>query len=243
MAVKAGMAGMTFTNARPAIAPTFGVQPMLGTNPIAFGAPSDEDIPFLYDGATSIIQRGKVEVHGRENAELEGDWVIDQNGDIAKDPNKILAGIDKDQFALLPLGGPDEESGGHKGYGLATMVEIFSASFQTGAFLHDLLGVDKEGKKRPYMVGHFFMAIDVTQFVPLEDFKKTTGEILRELRASQKVPGRERIYTAGEKEYYNERRIREEGIPINPSLQKDFQMLARELNLKYADIPFLGENG
>jgi L-2-hydroxycarboxylate dehydrogenase (NAD+) len=242
MAVKAGMAGMTFTNARPAIAPTFGVQPMLGTNPIAFGAPSDEDLPFLYDGATSIIQRGKVEVHGREDKALEGEWVIDQQGEIARDPHQILAGIDKDQFALLPLGGPSEESGGHKGYGLATMVEIFSASFQTGAFLHDLLGVDKEGKKRPYMVGHFFMAIDVSQFVPLEDFKKTTGDILRELRASQKIPGHDRIYTAGEKEFYNERRIREEGIPINPSLQKDFQALARELNLKYTDIPFLAEN-
>lgn len=240
MAIKAGMAGMSFTNARPTISPTFGVTPLLGTNPIAFGVPSDEDVPFLFDAATSIIQRGKVEVHAREGKQLEEGWVIDEYGNPAIDPPKILAGLEKDQFSLLPLGGAEEEFGGHKGYGLATMVEIFSAAFQSGAFLHDLLGIDKEGKKRPFMVGHFFMAIDISQFVPLEEFKNTTGSILRELRDSKKQPGQDRIYTAGEKEYYNTKRIQEEGIPIIPNLQKDFIYLVKELGLTKYKFPFLG---
>lgn len=239
MAVKAGMAGMAFTNTRSAIAPTFGVQAMSGTNPIAFGVPTDEDCPFLFDAATSIIQRGKVEVSVRKDVPLEEGWVIDEQGNPALDSHKVLAGIDHDHFALLPIGGAGEEFGGHKGYGLATMVEIFSASFQTGAFLHDLMGVDKDGNRRPYMIGHFFMAIDVSQFVPLEEFKTTTGNILRELRGSRKQPGHDRIYTAGEKEYENEKRIRKEGIPINASLQKDFQVLVRDLGLTQYDFPFL----
>jgi LDH2 family malate/lactate/ureidoglycolate dehydrogenase len=239
MAIRAGMAGMSFTNARPAIAPTFGVQPMLGTNPIAFGAPTDEDCPFVYDGATSIIQRGKVEVKAREDGALEKGWVIDEQGNPATDPRQILAGIDKDHFALLPVGGEGKEFGGHKGYGLATMVEIFSAAFQSGAFLHDLLGVDKDGNRRPYMVGHFFMAIDVSQFLPLEEFKTNTGDILRELRGSKVKPGEERIFTAGEKEYLNEQRIRKEGIPIIPNLQEDIRALTYELGLTKYNFPFL----
>lgn len=239
MAVRQGLVGMSFTNARPAIAPTFGVQPMLGTNPIAFGAPSDEECPFMYDAATSIIQRGKVEIHAREETPLHPGLVINEDGSPAVDPDQILAGLDKDQCALLPLGGAGEEFAGYKGYGLATMVEIFSAAFQSGAFLHALLGYDENHQRRPYMLGHFFMAIDVSSFVPLEEFKHTTGEIMRELRAAHKEPGQTRIYTAGEKEFENEKRIRVEGVPIIPNLQKDIRALVKDLELTQYHFSFL----
>jgi L-2-hydroxycarboxylate dehydrogenase (NAD+) len=238
MAIKAGMVGMSFTNARPSIAPTFGVQPMLGTNPIAFGAPTDEECPFLFDGATSIVQRGKFEVLAREGKTGSEGWAIDQNGASITDPNLVLSGLMDDTAALLPLGGTEEAYGSHKGYGLATMVEIFSASFQNGAFLQTLIGIDENGKTRPNKLGHFFMALNIESFTDLADFKKTTGEIVRQLRASTKVPGSKRIYTAGEKEYELEKINRQRGIPIPPGLQKDIKAIQSELNLKHYPFPF-----
>ncbi|HEX2979580.1 MAG TPA: Ldh family oxidoreductase [Anaerolineaceae bacterium] len=238
MAVEAGMIGMSFTNARPSISPTFGVQPMLGTNPIAFGAPTDEDVPFLFDAATSIIQRGKIEVLDRiEKPATEG-WVINQNGGFMTNPGEILVGLTKDTAALLPLGGAGETLGGHKGYGLATIVEILSASLQTGAFLNALTGIGPNGEKNHFRVGHFFMAMKVEAFVDLDEFKKTTGDILRALRASKKAPGQERIFTAGEKEYYNEKYVREHGVPIPPNLQKDIRYIQKELGLNKYEFPF-----
>lgn len=231
MAVKAGMIGMAFTNARPSIAPTFGVKPMLGTNPIAFGCPTDEDCPFLFDAATSIIQRGKLEVLARLEKDALPGWVIDQSGSFLIDPNACLNGFARESAALLPLGGSGEHLGGHKGYGLATIVEIFSASLQTGSFLYGLLGIDEQGKPDHNRIGHFFMALNIESFCELDAFKKTTGGILRELRAATLQPGCERIYTAGEKEFENEARVRQNGVVVVPNLLKDIRVIIEELQM------------
>ena len=238
MAVKAGMIGFSVTNARPSIAPTFGVQPMLGTNPIAFGAPTDEDCPFLFDAATSITQRGKIEVLARKGQPVPDGWVIDQVGSSASDPVAILDGFAKEKNALLPLGGAGELLAGYKGYGLATMVEILSASLQGGSFLYGLLGIGEDGSPRPNCLGHFFMAINIESFIALDEFKATTGAILRELRAANKAPGQERIYTAGEKEYEREQKIGSEGVPVLPELQKDIKSIQVELGLNQYQFPF-----
>jgi L-2-hydroxycarboxylate dehydrogenase (NAD+) len=234
MAIKAGMVGMSFTNAQPSVAPTFGVRPMLGTNPITFGAPTDEDCPFLYDAATSITQRGKIEVLEREEKPIPEGWVIDQRGNFTTDTQAALEGFPKDHNALLPLGGLGELLGGHKGYGLGTMVEIFSASFSQNAFMHDLPG----GGGLPVKIGHFFLAINIEHFCLLEEFKATTGAILRDLRQSIKAPGETRIYTAGEKEYEMEKLVRSVGIPVNTNLQKAIKTMQTELGLTQYTFPF-----
>lgn len=231
MAAQAGMIGMSFTNARPSIAPTYGVQPMLGTNPIAFGCPTDEANPYLYDAATSITQRGKFETLERKGLPGKVGWVTDQEGNFLTDSADILKGLTKDTAALLPLGGAGEDLGGHKGYGLATIVEIFSASLQTGAFLQALTGNTPEGGKTHFRIGHFFMAINVESFTDLDTFKKTTGDILRALRASRKAPGQPRIYTAGEKEFEKEIEVRQTGVAVVPNLQKEIKTMRDELGL------------
>lgn len=238
MAVREGLIGMAFTNARPATAPTFGVQPMLGTNPIAFGAPTDEDCPFLYDGSTPISQRGKIEIKVREEKPIPANWVIDQNNQTITDPVQVMTGLDKGIAAFLPLGGEGETLAGYKGYGLGTMVEILSAALQGGAFMCGLTGIAPDGGKQPFRLGHFFMAIDIEHFCPLEEFKRTTGQILRELRASKKAPGQARIFTAGEKEYEREIAIRRDGVPVIPNLQKEIKFLQSELGLWQYDFPF-----
>ncbi len=190
MAVRENMIGITGTNARPSIAPTFGVENMLGTNPMTFGIPSDEPFPFLLDCATSITQRGKVELYAREGKDLPMGWVIDKNGESKTDSSQVLKDLIAGNAALTPLGGVGEETGGYKGYGYATVVEILSAALQQGSFMKMLNGT-KDGKKVPYSVGHFFIVIDINAFTDPAEFKKTTGNILRDLRASRKMPGQD----------------------------------------------------
>jgi L-2-hydroxycarboxylate dehydrogenase (NAD+) len=238
MAVKNNMIGFSVTNARPSVSPTFGVQPMLGTNPIAFGAPTDEDFPFIYDAATPITQRGKIEVLARAEKPVPEGWVIDQESKSMVDSEKALDALGKRTASFLPLGGAGEVLAGHKGYGLGTMVEILSASLQSGTFLQGLTGVGPDGKPQPFKIGHFFLAINIEFFTPIDEFKKTTGSILRDLRNSTKAPGQARIYTAGEKEYEMAKVVESKGVPANPNLQKDIKFLQSELLLEGFNFPF-----
>lgn len=224
MATEQGLIGITGTNARPSIAPTFGIENMLGTNPLTFGIPTDEAFPFVLDCATSITQRGKIEVYQRVGKDLPAGWVIGSDGQPRTDTEAVLRDLVTGGAALAPLGGIGEELGGYKGYGYAAVVEILSAALQGGAFLRALSGI-ADGKKVPYNLGHFFIAIDVEAFTSLDEFKKTTGDILRELRASKKAPGVERIYTAGEKEYLAFVERTETGVPINEALEKDIEAI------------------
>ena len=231
MAIRENMIGITGTNARPSIAPTFGVENMLGTNPMTFGIPSDESFPFLLDCATSITQRGKVELYAREGKELPIGWVIDEKGESKTNSSEVLEDLIAGKAALTPLGGVGEETGGYKGYGYATVVEILSAALQQGAYMKMLIG-SKDGKKVPYCLGHFFIVIDISAFTDPEDFKKTTGNILRELRASRKMPGQIRIYTAGEKEYDTWLERKDKGVPFTNELLKEFRGLCSTYDLK-----------
>jgi L-2-hydroxycarboxylate dehydrogenase (NAD+) len=238
MAVKEGMVGLSVTNAHPSTAPTFGVKPMLGTNPIAVAAPTDEPFPYMYDAATSIVPRGKIEVAARANKPIPEGWAINQDGISATDASNMIKEMNLGNVALLPVGGMGELMGGHKGYGLATMVEIFSAAFQDGTYLWGLTDTDADGNPQFLRIGHFFLAIDVEHFIPLDIFKKVTGNMMRELRNSTVSPGQNRIYTAGEKEYYNTQRILAKGIEITPGVQKALQTLRLELNLSGDDLGF-----
>ena len=232
MAATAGMIGITGTNARPSIAPTFGVENMLGTNPLTIGLPTDEDFDFVLDCATSITQRGKIEHYARIGKEIPIGWVIDSSGQPVTDPNIALDGFGKGTCALTPLGGMGEDLAGYKGYGYAVAVEILSAALQGGLFLKALDGIGPNGEKRPYHLGHFFIAIDINAFVDVEEFKRTTGDILRSLRASQEA-GEERIYTAGEKEYLAYLERKKTGVPLNDSVRKSLQDTRDDLNVDF----------
>ena len=231
MAAKENMIGITGTNARPSIAPTFGTENMLGTNPLVYGMPTDEDFPFVIDCATSITQRGKIELYEREGKKLPVGWVIDQEGNTKTDPTIVLQELNSGKCALAPLGGIGEDLAGYKGYGYATVVEILSSSLQAGLFLKDLSDVNSEGKKVPSRLGHFFIAIDIASFIEPDSFKKNTGEILRQLRNSKKAPGQERIYTAGEKEYLAWLERKDKGVPLNEVMQKIIKQTRDEYGL------------
>ena len=239
MAAKEGMIGITGTNARPSIAPTFGVENMMGTNPLTFSLPTDEEFPFCLDCATSIVQRGKIEYYAREGKDTPAGMVVSRDGSAMTDSQDILRALVDGAAALAPLGGIGEELAGYKGYGYAAVVEILSAALAGGQFMKALTGLSPEGKPQMYHLGHFFFVVDPDAFVGREAFRKTAGDICRALRSSQRAPGCGRIYTAGEKEYLTWLERRDKGVPVGEAVQRELLEIRDRLNLPY-HFPFEG---
>lgn len=233
MASKEGLIGLTGTNARPSIAPTFGVENMMGTNPLTFALPTDEDFPFCIDCATSIVQRGKIEFYAREGKPTPAGTVVLQDGGTETDSQAILDDLVAGTAALAPLGGIGDATAGYKGYGYAAVVEILSAALAGGQFMKALTGVDATGKPQMYHLGHFFFVVDPDAFVGRDEFRKTAGDICRALRASRKAPGEDRIYTAGEKEYLMWLDRKDKGVPVGESVQRDLMAVRDKFGLDY----------
>ncbi len=237
MASDAGLIGLTGTNARPSIAPTFGVENMMGTNPLTFALPTDEDFPFCIDCATSIVQRGKIEYYARQGKPTPAGMVVGRDGSTMTDSEEILRALVAGEAALAPLGGVGEELAGYKGYGYAAVVEILSAALSGGQFMKALTGVAPDGSPQMYHLGHFFFVVDPEAFMGAETFRKIAGDICRALRASEKAPGQERIYTAGEKEYLTWLDRKDKGVPVGDSVQRELLAVRDELGLPYT-FPF-----
>ena len=237
MATESGCIGLTGTNARPTVAPTFGVQGAFGTNPLTLGVPTDEAFDFNFDAASSTYQNGKLEYYARIGKDAPKGALVTLEGEeyvgTSADALKTMA---RGEAALCTLGGPGEEGCGYKGYGFAMFVELLSAALQGGHYGKYLTGKDENGKQRAYGLGHFFIAIDTDHFLGEDECRKTAGDIIREVRSTKKAPDAERIYTAGEKEY-EIRLARHAGVPINESVQKEFIAIRDELGLDYK-FPF-----
>ena len=234
MATKAGCIGFTGTNARPSVAPTFGVEGMFGTNPLTIGIPTDEDFDFNIDCASSITQNGKVEYYERIGEEIHPGTVIDIDGNpVEGDAGVALKKIRNGTAALTTLGGIGEDLGGYKGFGYAMVVELLSSVLQDGWYGKALDGKDENGNIRPYHLGHFFIAIDTDHFLGEDLCRKKSGDIIRSVRASKKAPGAERIYTAGEKEWDIWQSRKDSGVTINESVQAEFNKVRDDLKLDY----------
>jgi len=233
-ATKQGCIGITGTNARPTVAPTFGVEGMFGTNPLTIGIPTDEKFDFILDCATSITQNGKIEYYERIGEEVHPGTIIGLDGKpVEGDAGVALKKIRSGEAALTTLGGIGEALGGYKGYGYALAVELLCASLQDGIYGKDLNGKDKNGNKVPYHLGHFFIAIDTNHFLGEDVVRKKSGDIIRAIRASKKMPGEERIYSAGEKEYLIWQERKNKGVPISEPVQKEMSAVRDALKLDY----------
>ena len=233
-ATSQGCIGITGTNARPSVAPTFGVEGMFGTNPLTIGIPSDEPFDFILDCATSITQNGKIEYYERIGEDVHEGTIIGNDGKpVLGDAGVALKKIRSGEAALTTLGGIGEALGGYKGYGYAVAVELLSAVLQDGLYGKDLNGKDKDGNKSSYHLGHFFIAIDTNHFLGEDLCRKKTGDILRSIRASQKQPGQEHIYTDGEKEYHVWQERKDKGVPNSEPVQKEMSAVRDSLGLKY----------
>jgi LDH2 family malate/lactate/ureidoglycolate dehydrogenase len=227
MALAHDMIGLSMTNAPwPATVPTFGKKPLLGTNPLSVAAPAGREYPFVLDMATSTVAIGKLAVASRWAKPIPAGWALDSTGRPTTDPDLALA----TRF-LTPLGGTPEQ-GSHKGYGLSVMVDILAGVLSGAA--HSDVHRRSPGATTRANVGHFFGAIDVGRFRPIDAFKADIDDLLRSLKDSPKAEGAERIWVAGEPEWECEQRRRREGIPLAPGLVRQLRSLAAELGVPFS---------
>jgi len=234
MALEHDLIGISMTNADILVVPTFGRDAKLGTNPISVAVPTGRQRPFVLDMATSAVPRGKIEVYNRLEKEIPLGWATDERGIPTTDTARVLHNLNtKRGGGLLPLGGAGELLGGHKGYGLALLVDIFCGVLPGAGYADTIYPKTPEGKPLPANVGHFFGALRIDGFRPPEEFKATMDDIIQRLKDSPKAEGQQRIYIHGEKEFEMAEERTVKGIPLHPKVVADLRDIAEELGIEY----------
>jgi LDH2 family malate/lactate/ureidoglycolate dehydrogenase len=226
MAAEADLLGLSMTNSEAISVPTFGRQAMLGTNPIALAMPAEPAV-FSYDAATTVVPRGKLEVYNKNGKPLPEQWALDLEGRPATNAAEVLNNIiHKAGGGIAPLGGVGELYGGHKGYGLGIIVDIFTAIF-SGGLTSNYVNIS------PGLNGicHYCMALDFGIFGDKKTIKSRLSVFLQELRDSRKAEGQARIYTHGEKEAEMTAGRIKGHIPVNQKTLKEMQDIALQQGL------------
>ncbi len=224
MALPEDMIGISLTNSRPLVAPTYGSRPTIGTNPIAVAIPAGEEHPYVLDMATSIVPIGRVAVYDKAGQQIPKGWGIDKEGSLTREPSEVIHG-----GALLPLGGPAELRG-YKGYGLSLLVDLLSGVLAGAAFGE---GVGNPAHPDQADVGHFFAAIKIENFRPVDRFKAEMDEYIQSLKNNPKLPGQDRIYIHGEKEFELTEKYLREGVPLMVEVVQSLQKAGED-----AGVPF-----
>lgn len=234
MALDRDCIGLSMTNASVLVVPTFGRDAMLGTNPISVAAPAGQEWPFVLDMATSTVPRGKLEVYQRLEKSIPSGWATDETGEPTDDTEGVLQNLkERTGGGLLPLGGAGELLGGHKGYGLALLVDVLCGVLPGAAYANLVYPKDDEGNSLPSAIGHFFGAWRVDAFQPVEAFEDAMDDLQRRLKNAPKAEGQDRIWVHGEKEYEEAARNGREGVPLNPKVVADLRALSHELDVDY----------
>jgi LDH2 family malate/lactate/ureidoglycolate dehydrogenase len=231
MALENDMIGMAMTNASALVAPTFSVERMLGTNPVAVAIPADKQPAFVADFATTTAANGKLEILQRKQADTPPGWVQDQEGNPSTDANIL-----KKQGALLPLGS-DREHGSHKGYALGSIVDIFSAVLSGasyGPWAPPFPAYVPMPENMPGQgLGHFFGAMRVDAFRPAAEFKEHMDNWIQRFRAAKPAAGYDQVLIPGDPEREMESIRMQEGIPLVDSVVDDLKAVAEKLNLPF----------
>ncbi len=224
MALQENMIGISFTNSQPLVAPTYGRTALLGTNPISVAVPAGTEKPYVLDMATSIVPIGRITVYQKAGKEIPVGWGIDPSGVPTSDPDAVLHG-----GALMPLGGIDLMRG-YKGYGLALWVDIFCGVL-SGAAFGPFVGHPTDPEKTN--VGHYFAAMRIDAFRPVDDFKKDMDLLIQTLKNSPKAAGQDRIYIHGEKEFELEETHKTNGIPLMEEVVDMLKTSSKEVGVPF----------
>jgi len=231
MAVEKKMIGVSATNTEPLVAYINTTQRYLGTNPIAVGVPRKIPPPLLFDAAMSVVPVGRIEVYAKTNKKVPQGWVIHESGKILSgDSKKVLEDINMHRAAILPLGGASEDFGGHKGSGLALLVDIFSGVLSGAAWGYHVLYTIAD---RPANVGHLFSAINIETFMSLEEFYNRIEQMIFEIKSLKKAPWAERIWIPGEKAWLTMQTRLRIGIPIHINILKELESYSKEYGVPF----------
>ena len=229
MALEHDMIGIAMTNASPLVAPTFAIERLLGTNPIAVAIPAGNEAPFVADFATTTAANGKLEILQRKNLDTPAGWVQTSIGAASTNAAEVRNG-----GALLPLGG-DKEHGSHKGYMLGSIVDIFSAILSGAnygpwvppfpAYVPMPENMPGEG------IGHFFGVMRIDAFRPAADFKVHMDNWIQRFKSAKTIDGGPGVVIPGEPERAMEIERMANGIPLIEPVVKDLKELAAKFSL------------
>ena len=197
--------------------PWGGLDMLLSTNPIAVAVPAGEEPPVVLDMATTVAAYGKVKAKAQRGEQMPVGWMIDRLGQPLTDPKRAEEGF------LMPIGG-------YKGYGLALIVGLLAGTLNGAAmgsqvidFNHDDTTVTNTGQA--------IVAIDISAFGDVKDFKARVDQLVRELRHSERMPGVDRIWLPGEQSHEKRERYAQTGIPVPAGLLEQLNKLAGELGI------------
>lgn len=229
MALKNDMIGISLTNASPLVSPTFSKERLLGTNPISVAIPAGNQPPMIVDMATTTVANGKLEIQNRKGEKLPPGWAQDKQGNSSTDPLAI-----KEGGALLPLGGT-RTNGSHKGYALGATVDILSAVLSGASygpwvppfvsFIDPLENQPGEG------LGHFFGAMRVDAFRPIEDFKSHMDNWISTFRNSKSTENK-KVLIPGDPEREMEKERKKNGIPLLEAVVNDLETLGNKFGIE-----------
>lgn len=220
MALKYDMIGLCMSSVRPTVLPALGSEVRLGTNPIALAAPALDEPPFIFDAATSVIPDNKVDNVRRAGGNLLPGWISDQHGTPVM---KQVPAPARDAYKLLPLGSTPE-TGAHKGYGLACIVDILSGG---------LSGTGYGAIRDPEIVAHQVAAYNIEAFVDVRQFKEMTDAFLRTLKETPPAPGHGRVLVPGQLEWEAEQDRKTRGIPLHIDVLQWFRETCKQMEITY----------
>ncbi|MFT9411702.1 Ldh family oxidoreductase [Liquorilactobacillus hordei] len=232
MAAKQGMLGISSTNSRPGMVPTNSTQPFLGTNPIGFAMPAHPH-NFILDFATTTVPQGKIEVYRKLEKKLPEFWVVKDGINPIHDHNDKqnldLLRVPKSNVGLTPLGGISELTGGHKGFGLGIIVEIFTSILSQGD-----TSSENDGSNPAIGPCQSFIAIDPAIFGSKQEIINRFSDYLQEIRELPTVPGRT-IYVHGDKEQLRYIDAKKNGIPVDDATISEIKLIATRLGVPFKE--------
>lgn len=223
MAAKEHLIGVSMTNSESIMVPTYGKEPVLGTDPIAF-AMYAEPVPFCFDAATTVVPRGKLEVYAKRGNGIPDGWALDETGKPCSDSERVLRNIiSKSCGGILPLGGAGEQTGGHKGYGFGMICEIM-----TGILSHGCTSNHVNRTPGRINTSQCFVALDYGIFGDKAETEARLATFLDEIRSAAKADGETRIFIHGEKEFERHTSVLSEGIPVNEKTYEEMKRIGRQ---------------
>jgi len=232
-ALDRGLIGWAMTNSTKLVAPLWGAERMLGTNPIAIGFPGKKEPPIVIDMATSAVAYGKVEMARRTGASIPSGWAINSDGVVTAKPEDMIEG-----GSLLPLGS-DREHGGHKGYCLAVMVDILScvlSGANWGPFAPPFAlrqEIEIPTRSVGKGIGHFFGVMRIDGFIDPDAFKAQVDEYIRVFRATKPASGTNGTIIPGDPERQAERVRRDKGVPLVPAVIEELRDISSKTGIPF----------
>ncbi|MDB5805122.1 MAG: yjmC [Betaproteobacteria bacterium] len=197
--------------------PWGGIDMLLSTNPIAIGVPAAEEQAVVLDMATTVAAYGKVKTKAQRGEMMPEGWMMDREGKPLLDPKRSEDGF------LLPIGG-------YKGYGLSLLFGLLAGTLNGAAMGKEVIDFNNDDSSVTN-TGHCIVVVNPACFGDPAEFRRNVDTVVRDLRASKRLPGVERIWLPGEQSGIKRTERARDGVPVPPALQATLAKVAADLGI------------